>query len=81
MDEHHDRKRKEFEERIRRAPSILYENTILSVRRIRYQEELAQDGYNYDVWFDYIRLEECAWEDLKADGATQQDIHRPPPSE
>lgn len=36
------------------------EATVLGKRRIQYEEELAHDGRNYDVWFDYARLEEGA---------------------
>ncbi|KAF8585656.1 pre-mRNA-splicing factor CLF1 [Ramaria rubella] len=36
------------------------ESTVLGKRRIQYEEELAHDGRNYDVWFDYARLEEGA---------------------
>eukprot|EP00823_Brevimastigomonas_motovehiculus_P008583 TRINITY_DN788_c0_g1_i1.p1 TRINITY_DN788_c0_g1~~TRINITY_DN788_c0_g1_i1.p1 ORF type:complete len:754 (+),score=180.99 TRINITY_DN788_c0_g1_i1:63-2324(+) len=40
------------------------EQVILSKRRFEYEEELKANSYNYDVWFDYIRLEESAG-DLK----------------
>ncbi|RXW11597.1 hypothetical protein EST38_g14258, partial [Candolleomyces aberdarensis] len=50
------------------------ESTVLGKRRIQYEEELSHDGRNYDVWFDYARLEEEAWRDLKADGATREEI-------
>jgi hypothetical protein len=46
---------------------------VLGKRRIQYEEELAHDGRNYDVWFDYARLEEGAWRDLKDEGATQEE--------
>ncbi|KAF8069179.1 pre-mRNA-splicing factor CLF1 [Lyophyllum atratum] len=49
------------------------ENTVLGKRRIQYEDELAQDGRNYDVWFDYARLEEGAWRDLKDEGATPEE--------
>jgi crooked neck len=35
-------------------------STVLGKRRIQYEEELAHDGRNYDVWFEYARLEEGA---------------------
>lgn len=50
------------------------ENTVLGKRRIQYEEELAHDGRNYDVWFDYARLEEGAWADLKEEGATAEEM-------
>lgn len=34
------------------------EDVIVSKRRFQYEEELKQSPMNYDVWFDYIRLEE-----------------------
>lgn len=45
------------------------ENTVLGKRRIQYEDELSQDGRNYDVWFDYSRLEEGALKDLREEGA------------
>jgi len=44
------------------------ESTVLGKRRIQYEEELSHDGRNYDVWFDYVRLEENAMRDLREDG-------------
>jgi len=34
------------------------EDVILSKRRFQYEEEIKENSKNYDVWFDYIRLEE-----------------------
>jgi len=34
------------------------EDVILSKRRFQYEEEIKSSPLNYDVWFDYIRLEE-----------------------
>ncbi|KAJ8508048.1 hypothetical protein ONZ45_g9645 [Pleurotus djamor] len=45
------------------------ESTVLGKRRIQYEEEVSHDGRNYDVWFDYARLEEGAYRDLKDEGA------------
>lgn len=52
--------------------SIL-ESTVLGKRRIQYEEELSHDGRNYDVWFDYVRLEEGAARTLKAEGGTTEE--------
>ncbi|KAK7020492.1 Pre-mRNA splicing factor [Favolaschia claudopus] len=49
------------------------ESTVLGKRRIQYEEELAHDGRNYDVWFDYARLEEGAYRDVKDEGATTEE--------
>lgn len=45
------------------------ETTVLGKRRIQYEDEVSQDGRNYDVWFDYARLEEGALQDLREEGA------------
>ncbi|KAI5480437.1 pre-mRNA-splicing factor CLF1 [Pseudohyphozyma bogoriensis] len=37
------------------------EVTVLGKRRIQYEEELTHESRNYDVWFDYARLEEDAF--------------------
>ncbi|KAM0787460.1 NineTeen Complex (NTC) component [Microbotryomycetes sp. NB124-2] len=44
------------------------EMTVLGKRRIQYEEELAHDSHNYDVWFDYARLEEDAFRSSDRDG-------------
>ena len=49
------------------------ESTVLGKRRIQYEDELTQDGRNYDVWFDYARLEEGALRDVKNEGATTEE--------
>lgn len=32
------------------------ENVIVSKRRHQYEKQIAENSYNYDAWFDYIRL-------------------------
>ncbi|KAK0411411.1 hypothetical protein QR680_005641 [Steinernema hermaphroditum] len=32
------------------------ENAIVSKRRRQYEQQIAENSYNYDAWFDYIRL-------------------------
>lgn len=49
------------------------ESTVLGKRRIQYEDELAHDGRNYDVWFDYARLEESALRDLLEEGVTTEE--------
>ncbi len=41
---------------------------MLGKRRIQYEDELANDSRNYDVWFDYARLEEGALRTLREEG-------------
>ncbi|KIJ18606.1 hypothetical protein PAXINDRAFT_128870 [Paxillus involutus ATCC 200175] len=52
--------------------SIL-ESTVLGKRRIQYEDEVTHDGRNYDVWFDYIRLEEGALRTLREEGGTKEE--------
>ena len=49
---------------------------MLGKRRIQYEQELAYDGRNYDVWFDYARLEEGALHEILEEGATQEEEER-----
>lgn len=49
------------------------ETTVLGKRRIQYEDELSHDGRNYDVWFDYARLEEGALKDLQEEGVTAEE--------
>ncbi|KAF8922103.1 hypothetical protein CPB85DRAFT_1371901 [Mucidula mucida] len=49
------------------------ESTVLGKRRIQYEEELSHDGRNYDVWFDYSRLEEGALQDLRTEGGSAEE--------
>ena len=37
------------------------EDVILSKRRVQYEEQLKENPKNYDVWFDYARLEESSF--------------------
>lgn len=47
---------------------------MLGKRRIQYEEELAHDGRNYDVWFDYARLEEGALRAAREEGESSTAI-------
>lgn len=49
------------------------ESTVLGKRRIQYEEEVAHDGRNYDVWFDFIRLEEGALRTLRDEGGAKEE--------
>ncbi|CAH7687238.1 hypothetical protein BY996DRAFT_6434315 [Phakopsora pachyrhizi] len=48
------------------------ESTVLGKRRIQYEEELANGSQlNYDVWFEYARLEESALKSCDHDDPSQ----------
>lgn len=44
------------------------EHTIIGKRRIQYEDELTENIQNYDVWFDYARLEEGALKTIREEG-------------
>eukprot|EP01128_Nolandella_sp_AFSM9_P004188 TRINITY_DN1840_c0_g1_i1.p1 TRINITY_DN1840_c0_g1~~TRINITY_DN1840_c0_g1_i1.p1 ORF type:complete len:575 (-),score=90.13 TRINITY_DN1840_c0_g1_i1:74-1798(-) len=50
----------QFEKQFGDRDAIEY--IIMSKRRFQYEEQLAEDPTNYDVWFDYLRLEESTGE-------------------
>ena len=49
------------------------ERTVIGKRQIQYEKELAHDGRNYDVWFDYACLEDTV-RTLKEEGKSDDDI-------
>ncbi|OAX36528.1 TPR-like protein [Rhizopogon vinicolor AM-OR11-026] len=51
----------------------IVESTVLGKRRIQYEDEVSHDGRNYDVWFDYVRLEEDALRTLREEGSTKEE--------
>ncbi|OJA11562.1 hypothetical protein AZE42_07106 [Rhizopogon vesiculosus] len=51
----------------------IVESTVLGKRRIQYEDEVSHDGRNYDVWFDYVRLEEDALRTLREEGGTKEE--------
>ncbi|GBE80504.1 Pre-mRNA-splicing factor CLF1 [Sparassis crispa] len=52
---------------------VTLEATVLGKRHIQYEEELSRDSRNYDVWFNYARLEEGALQDLRGENATAEE--------
>jgi crooked neck len=49
------------------------ESTVMAKRRLQHEDEIAQDGWNYDAWFSFARLEE-ELHNLKEDGASEVDV-------
>ncbi|OAJ43797.1 hypothetical protein BDEG_27117 [Batrachochytrium dendrobatidis JEL423] len=56
------------------------EHVVMSKRRIKYEEELAETPHNYDVWFDYIRLEESTDRHEKIREVYERAIAQVPPA-
>lgn len=52
------------------------EATVWSKRRIQYEEEVANDPFNYDTWFDFARLEEDALRALRDDGEDEDQLDK-----
>lgn len=58
------------------------EDVIVSKRRFQYEDDLKQNPYNYDTWFDYCRLEEQDGNPDKVREVYERAIaNRPPSSE
>ncbi|KAG1741196.1 hypothetical protein EDD22DRAFT_921500 [Suillus occidentalis] len=57
----------------------IVESTVLGRRRIQYEDEVSQDGRNYDVWFDYEE-EDAAMERVR-DVYERAVAHVPPGQE
>lgn len=43
-----------------------------SKRRIQYEDDVSNDPFNYDTWFDFARLEEDALRTLHDDGEDEE---------
>jgi crooked neck len=55
------------------------EDVILSKRRFQYEEELKENARNYDVWWDYTRLEEDRGEPQRVREVYERAIGAVPP--
>lgn len=56
------------------------EDVIVSKRRFQYEEEIKQNPKNYDVWFDYTRLEETNGDVERAREVYERAIANVPPA-
>ncbi|EKX37719.1 hypothetical protein GUITHDRAFT_160098 [Guillardia theta CCMP2712] len=56
------------------------EDVIVSKRRFQYEEEVKEHPYNYDAWFDYVRLEEANGDAEKVREVYERAIAQKPPS-
>ncbi|KAI3906193.1 hypothetical protein MKW92_042434, partial [Papaver armeniacum] len=57
------------------------EDAIMGKRRFQYEEEVKKNPYNYDSWFDYIRLEENAGRKNRIREIYERAIANVPPAE
>ncbi|KAH0607087.1 uncharacterized protein H6S33_003075 [Morchella sextelata] len=56
------------------------ENVILSKRRVQYEEQIKENPKNYDVWFDYARLEETLGDKDRVRDVYERAIANIPPT-
>lgn len=57
------------------------ENVILSRRRVQYEEKIKENPKNYDVWFDYARLEETSQDPERVREVYERAIAQIPPTQ
>lgn len=57
------------------------EDVISSKRRVQYEEQIKENPKNYDVWFDYARLEENSGEPDRVRDIYERAIAQVPPTE
>jgi len=57
------------------------EDVIVGKRRFQYEEEIKKNPLNYDVWFDYARLEESVGDKLRIQEVYERAIANVPPAE
>lgn len=55
------------------------EEAIINNKRKEYESILEHDGYNYDTWFDYIRLEETEGDLTKIRSVYERAVKQVPP--
>lgn len=53
---------------------------VLGKRRVQYEEEIEANPKNYDVWFDYAKLEESAGEIVRVREVYERAIAQVPPA-
>lgn len=56
------------------------EDVVLGKRRVQYEEEIEANPKNYDVWFDYAKLEESAGEIVRVREVYERAIAQVPPA-
>ncbi|GLC73188.1 hypothetical protein PLESTF_001345100 [Pleodorina starrii] len=56
------------------------EQVVVNKRRFQYEEEIAKSPYNYDTWFDYIKLEEGTGDVERTREVYERAVAQLPPS-
>lgn len=55
------------------------ENVVIGKRRVQYEEEIETNSKNYDVWFDYTKLEESTGDVTRVREVYERAIAQVPP--
>lgn len=57
------------------------EDVILNKRRFQYEDEVSRAPLNYDIWFDYVKLEEAAGNPIRIREIYERAIASVPPAQ
>ncbi|OZJ03774.1 Pre-mRNA-splicing factor clf1 [Bifiguratus adelaidae] len=57
------------------------EDVVIGKRRVQYENEITENPRNYDVWFDYARLEETSGDAERVREVYERAIANTPPAE
>ncbi|KAL9630702.1 MAG: hypothetical protein Q9164_006285 [Protoblastenia rupestris] len=57
------------------------EDVILSKRRVQYEEQIKENPMNYDIWFDYARLEESSDDPERTRDVYERAVAHLPPTQ
>lgn len=57
------------------------EDVILSKRRVQYEEQIKENPKNYDIWFDFARLEETSGDPDRVRDVYERAIAQIPPTQ
>ena len=57
------------------------EDVILSKRRVQYEEQIKENPKNYDIWFDFARLEEMSQDPERVREVYERAIAQIPPTQ
>lgn len=57
------------------------EDVILNKRRFQYEDEVTRSPLNYDIWFDYVKLEEAAGNPVRIREIYERSIASVPPAQ
>ncbi|EIE81054.1 hypothetical protein RO3G_05759 [Rhizopus delemar RA 99-880] len=57
------------------------EEVVIGKRRVQYEKEIDENPKNYDVWFDYAKLEESAGDPTRVREVYERAIAQIPPAE